>query len=180
MVTTKRTFCSLCESFCGLEVDVENNKIVDIRPDNDHVVTQGYACVKGTKFDSVQHSPDRITEPQKRVGNEWQSIGWDQALTEIADKMARLKREHGAQSVSHFVGAPGGANLLAPIFRGELYKGLGSNRMYGTGTCDTMNKFRVNGDMYGSPMRLAYPDVDHTQFMMVLGANPLILSLIHI
>ena len=174
MVTTKRTFCSLCESFCGLEVDIENNKIVDIRPDNDHVVTQGYACVKGTKFVSVQHSPDRITEPQKRVGNEWQSIGWDQALTEIADKMAQLKRDHGAQSVSHFVGAPGGSNLLAPVFRGELYKGLGSNRMYGTGTCDTMNKFRVNGDMYGSPMRLAYPDVDHTQFMMILGANPLI------
>jgi len=95
MVTTKRTFCSLCESFCGLEVDVENNTIVDIRPDNDHVVSQGYACVKGIKFDSVQHSPDRITEPQKRVGNEWQSISWDQALTEIADKMAGLKRDHG-------------------------------------------------------------------------------------
>lgn len=172
MTTTKRTFCSLCESFCGLEVDVENNKIVDIRPDNEHIVSRGYVCVKGTRFDSVQHSPDRITQPQKRVGSEWQLISWEQALSEIADKIRQLKQDHGAQSVSHFVGAPGGANLLAPIFRGEIYKGLGSNRMYGTGTCDTMNKFRVNSDMYGSPMRLAYPDVDHTDFMMILGANP--------
>jgi anaerobic selenocysteine-containing dehydrogenase len=44
--------------------------------------------------------------------------------------------------------------------------------MYGTGTCDTMNKFRVNEEMYGSPMRLAHPDVDRTSFMIILGANP--------
>jgi len=174
MAETKLTFCSLCESFCGLEVDVEDNRIVAIRPDKEHVVSKGYACVKGTRYDSVQHSPDRITEPQKRIGDRWESISWEQALNEIADKIKAIKAAHGAQSVSHFVGSPGGANLLAPIFRGEVFKGLGSNRMYGTGTCDTMNKFRVNGDMYGSPMRLAYPDVDHTQFMMVLGANPVV------
>ncbi len=174
MTDTRLTFCSLCESFCGLEVDVQDNRIVDIRPDKEHVVSRGYACVKGTRYESVQHSPDRVTEPLKRVGDRWEPISWEQALDEIAAKLKAIKAAHGAQSISHFVGAPGGANLLAPIFRGEVFKGLGSNRMYGTGTCDTMNKFRVNGDMYGSPMRLAYPDVDHTQFMMVLGANPVI------
>lgn len=172
MADTRLTFCSLCESFCGLEVDVQDNKITAIRPDKKHVITQGYACVKGTHFDSVQHSPDRIINPQKRVGDTWHSIDWEQALSEIANKIKQIKHAHGAQSISHFVGAPGGANLLAPIFRGAVFKGLESNRMYGTGTCDTMNKFRVNGDMYGSPMRLAYPDVDHTEFMLVLGANP--------
>ena len=56
---------------------------------------------------------------------------------------------------------------MSPMFRTALYEGLGSRRMYGTGTCDTMNKFRVNGEMYGAPMRLMYPDVEHTSFMMV-------------
>lgn len=169
---TKLTFCSLCESFCGLEVDVENNRIAAIRPDEKHVVSQGYACVKGTRFDSVQHSPDRITEPLKRTGERWEPISWEQALREIADKIRSIIDRDGAEAFGNFVGAPGGANLMSPIFRGEFYKGLGSNRLYGTGSCDTMNKFRVNGDMYGSPMRLAYPDVDNTQFMMILGANP--------
>ena len=172
MSETKLTFCSLCESFCGLEVDVQSNRIMQIRPDNDHVVSNGYVCVKGTRFDSIQHSPDRVTEPMKRVGERWEAISWDQALREIASKISDMQAKHGKQSFGHFVGAPGGANLMSPIFRGEFYKGIGSNRMYGTGSCDTMNKFRVNGDMYGSPMRLAYPDVDHTQFMMILGANP--------
>lgn len=172
MTETKLTFCSLCESFCGLEVDVEDNRITDIRPDPDHVVSNGYVCVKGTKFDSIQHSPDRVTEPLKRVGDHWQAISWEQALNEIAQKIKAIIRDNGPQAFGNFVGAPGGSNLMSPIFRGEFYKGIGSNRMYGTGTCDTMNKFRVNGDMYGSPMRLAYPDVDHTHFMMILGANP--------
>jgi anaerobic selenocysteine-containing dehydrogenase len=172
MTDTRLTFCSLCESFCGLEVDVDENLITDIRPDKSHVVSDGYVCVKGTRFDSIQHSPDRITEPMKRVGSEWRAISWDQALKEIAAKIKHIQAKHGKQAFGHFVGAPGGANLMSPIFRGEFFKGIGSNRMYGTGSCDTMNKFRVNGDMYGSPMRLAYPDVDHTQFMMILGANP--------
>ncbi len=166
------TFCSLCESFCGLKVDVEDNRISRISPDPDHVVSRGYACVKGTRFDSVQHSPDRVTTPLKRVGESWQEVSWEVALNDIAGRIRTLNDKHGAQAIGHFVGAPGGANLLAPMFRGDLYKGLGSYRMYGTGTCDTMNKFRVNGDMYGSPMRLSYPDVDHTEFMLVLGANP--------
>lgn len=172
MAETKLTFCALCESFCGLEVDIEDNTVIAIRPDKKHVVSRGYACVKGVHFDTVQQSPDRVMQPMKRIGVDWVAITWEQALSEIAEKIATIRDQHGAQAISHFVGAPGGANLLAPIFRGELFKGLGSNRMYGTGTCDTMNKFRVNGDMYGSPMRLAYPDVDHTQFMLVLGANP--------
>lgn len=174
MKETKKTFCVICEATCGLEVDVENNKVLEIRANKDHVVSKGHICVKGRRFGSVQHSPDRITEPQKRVGDRWETISWDQAINEIADKIQSTKAEFGAQSIAHFVGAPGGANLVAPMFRGSFFQGLGSNRMYGTGTCDTMNKFRVNGDMYGSPMRLTYPDVDHTDFMMILGANPVV------
>lgn len=173
-VKTHKTFCVICEATCGLEVDVKDNRVTDIRANQDHVVSKGHLCVKGKRFGSIQHSPDRVTSPLKRVGDSWQTISWDQAINEIADKIAEIKAAKGPQSIAHFVGAPGGANLVAPMFRGSLFAGLGSNRMYGTGTCDTMNKFRVNGDMYGSPMRLAYPDVDHTDFMMILGANPVV------
>ena len=86
--------------------------------------------------------------------------------------MRGLIDRHGANSIGHFVGSAGGANVLSPMFRGALWKAMGSSRMYGTGSCDTMNKFRVNEEMYGSPMRLAYPDVDYTDFLSILGANP--------
>ncbi|MEE3327508.1 MAG: molybdopterin-dependent oxidoreductase, partial [Myxococcota bacterium] len=173
-VEEKVTFCRICEATCGLvvQVDPDENRITGIRPDSEHVVSKGYACVKGTRYASTQHSPDRLLNPIKRVGSEWQDITWKQALCEIAEKAKALIAKHGPQTFGHFVGSAGGANVLAPMFRGALFAGVGSKRMYGTGTCDTMNKFRVNEDMYGSPMRLAHPDVEKSHFMMILGGNP--------
>ncbi|MBW2362470.1 MAG: molybdopterin-dependent oxidoreductase [Deltaproteobacteria bacterium] len=174
MSEKKFTFCRVCEATCGLEVEVEDDRVVGIVPDPQHVVSQGYACVKGTRWASVQHSPDRVTQPLERVGARWVEVSWARALDAIAEKATQLIAQHGPQSFGHFVGSAGGANLLAPMFRGALFAGIGSNRMYGTGTCDTMNKFRVNEDMYGSPMRLAYPDVNRTEFMLIVGANPVV------
>jgi anaerobic selenocysteine-containing dehydrogenase len=172
MAQTRFTFCRICEATCGLRVETRDNRILDIQPDPQHVVSRGYACVKGTRYAATQHSPDRVTHPQKRVGREWTPISWKQALREIAAGIRRQIELRGPQSVGHFVGSAGGANVLAPLFRNALFEAMGSTRMYGTGTCDTMNKFRVNEDMYGSPMRLAHPDVDRTDFLIVLGANP--------
>lgn len=176
MAETRYTFCRICEATCGLEVDVDTatNRIADIRPDAEHVVSRGYACVKGTRYASVQHSPDRVLEPQQRTGSSWSAVSWDAALGDVARVIREQLARRGPQAIGHFVGSAGGANVLAPLFRGALWAAIGSKRMYGTGTCDTMNKFRVNQDMYGSPMRLAHPDVDRTQFLMILGANPVI------
>jgi anaerobic selenocysteine-containing dehydrogenase len=172
MVETKYTFCRICEATCGLAVQVEDNRVRKIEPDREHVVSEGFVCVKGTHFDAVQNSPDRVTTPLKRVGDRWQEISWDQAAAEIGEKLNELRSRHGGNSIAHFVGSPAGANVLSPMFRNAFFKALGSNRMYGTPTTDTTNKFRVNEDMYGSPFRLAFPDVNHTRFLMVIGANP--------
>lgn len=172
MTETKYTFCRICEATCGLKVQVKDNRVEKIEPDPEHVVSRGFVCVKGTHFDQVQNSPDRIDTPMKRTGDTWKAISWDQAAREIAAKLNTLREQHGPNSIAHFVGSPAGANVLSPLFRNAFFQALGSNRMYGTPTTDTTNKFRVNEDMYGSPFRLAFPDVNHSQFLMVIGANP--------
>jgi anaerobic selenocysteine-containing dehydrogenase len=168
------TFCRICEATCGLEVETEDNRVTAIRPDPEHVVSRGYACVKGTRYGAVQHSTDRILQPLERVGDRFEEVSWERAISEIARRSRAIIDRDGPNALGHFVGSAGGANVLAPLFRGALWSGLGSTRMYGTGSCDTVNKFRVNEDMYGSPMRLAHPDVNRTQFLMVLGANPVV------
>ena len=172
MTVTRHTFCRVCEATCGLEVDVEDNRVVAIRPDKQHVVSKGYSCVKGIHFDQVQNSPDRITQPMKRNGTRWEPIGWEQAIAEIGARIKAIRDRDGGDAIAHLVGSAGGANVLAPLFRNAFYKALGSRALFGTGTCDTTNKFRVCEDMYGSPFQLAYPDVDRTEFLAVLGANP--------
>ena len=98
-VERKITFCRICEATCGLQVDVENNRIRDIKPDPQHVVSKGYACVKGTRYASTQHSPDRLLNPQKRVGSAWHDISWSQAMDEIGTKLKALVAARGPQAV---------------------------------------------------------------------------------
>jgi anaerobic selenocysteine-containing dehydrogenase len=111
-------------------------------------------------------------QPQKRVGSRWEPISWERALAEIGAKLRAIRAESGGDAIAHLVGSAGGANVLAPLFRNAFFKALGSRAMFGTGTCDTTNKFRVCEDMYGSPFQLAYPDVERTEFLAILGANP--------
>ena len=86
MAHTRYTFCRTCEATCGLEVDVEDNSVTAIRPDHRHVVSKGYSCVKGIHFDQVQHSPDRVTAPQKRVGDRGQPVSWDQGIDQTGPR----------------------------------------------------------------------------------------------
>ncbi len=168
------SFCRTCEATCGVLVEVEDNRVLRIRADRDHVVTKGYSCMKGLRFDEVHHSPDRLQAPIKRTGTEWQPVAWDDALGDIAARMASIVGAHGPDAMGQFVGSPAGANVLSGAFRGALWSAIGSTRAYGTGTCDTSNKFRVNHEMYGASMRLAHPDIRRVQFLLVLGANPVV------
>jgi anaerobic selenocysteine-containing dehydrogenase len=73
-------------------------------------------------------------------------------------------------------------NVITPLVRGAAFEALGSHAMYGNASLDCTNKFRVCEDMYGSPFRLPFPDVDHSRFLMFLGANPAVsgTSLFHL
>jgi anaerobic selenocysteine-containing dehydrogenase len=182
MTETRISICRICECMCGIEVDVEANRIRAIRPDRKHVATEGYACVKGIAFAGTQHSPDRIVEPMKREGTTWRAISWEQALSEIGAKLRALRAQHGGESIAHWIGAAAGVNVITPLIRGAVFEALGSHAMYGNASLDCTNKFRVCEDMYGSPFRLPFPDVDHSRFLMFIGANPAVsgTSLFHL
>ncbi|MEZ4215612.1 MAG: molybdopterin-dependent oxidoreductase [Myxococcota bacterium] len=179
---THHSFCRICECMCGIEVDVRDNRIEAIRPDREHVASEGYVCVKGTSFAGTQHSPDRIVEPMKRSGSTWQAISWTQALREIGERLRAIRAEHGGEAIAHWVGAAAGVNVVTPLVRRAFFEAAGSHAMYGNSSLDCANKFRVCEDMYGSPFRLPFPDVDHSGFLMFLGANPAVsgTSLFHL
>ena len=83
----KKTACICCAQNCGLEVMVEDNRIVKVRPDKENPRSQGYNCRKGLKILHYQHHEDRLKRPLKRVGDEFKEVSWDQALGEIAEKL---------------------------------------------------------------------------------------------
>ena len=74
MAETVHTFCRICEALCGLEVTVDGDQVVDIKPDDDHVATRGYGCLKGLKQHRMYNTPDRLLYPMQRVDGELQRV----------------------------------------------------------------------------------------------------------
>jgi len=171
---THYTFCRICESLCGLEVSVEDGKVVEIRPDSEHVATEGFACVKGLKQHRLFESPDRVRHPMKRVGRQFHRISWEQALAEIGAKVRQLRRDAGPDSIAMYVGTAAGFSLLHPIFAQGFMTGVGSRSMYASATQDCSNKFAVAREVYGFPFTQPFPDVDRTRCLIVVGANPIV------
>ena len=174
MTEIRHTFCRICESLCGLEVEVEDERVVGIRPDAQHVATQGFGCVKGLKQHRLFTSPDRLTHPLKRVHGTFQRVSWRQSLDEIGAKIRGLRAAHGPDSIGLYVGTAAGFGLLHPIFAQGFMTGLGSKSIYASATQDCSNKFAVARELYGFPFSQTFPDVDRTRCLIIVGANPVV------
>ena len=171
---THHSFCRICESLCGLEVDVESNKIVDIRPDANHEMTYGFACPKGLKQDKMYSTDDRLRHPMAKRDGKWEKSDWKTVMPEIGGKIKQLIKDHGPNSIALYVGTAAGFSALHPIFAQGFMDGVGSNNTYSSATQDCSNKFAVSHRMYGFPFTLTFPDIEHTDFLIIVGANPIV------
>jgi formate dehydrogenase len=170
---TSHTFCRICEALCGLEVDVEAGDVVAIRPDADHVGTEGYGCIKGLRQHELYGSPDRLERPLKRVAGALVPVGWDQAIAEIGAKVKALAAR-SPDAIAMYVGTAAGFGVLHPIFAQGFMDAIGSKSLFASASQDCSNKFAVARAMYGHPFMQPFPDVDRTSCLIVVGANPAI------
>lgn len=172
MAETVTTFCRICEALCGLSLTVEQGEVTHIDPDEAHVATSGFACIKGLKQHKMYRSPDRLHAPQKRTGSRWDEIPWSRALAEIGARVKKIRDDHGPDAIAMYVGTAAGFSALHPVFAQGFMTGLGSKSMYSSATQDCANKFAVAREMYGFPFTQPFPDVDHTRCLIMVGANP--------
>jgi anaerobic selenocysteine-containing dehydrogenase len=174
MPETHHTFCRICEALCGLEVTTEDGRITAIRPDEDHVATRGFGCAKGLKQHRMYDSPDRLLHPLARRGDGFERVGWDAALARIGGEVARIRRDHGPDAIAMYVGTAAGFGVLHPMFAQGFMTGVGSKSMYSSATQDCSNKFAVARQVYGFPFTQPFPDLEHTDCLIIVGANPVI------
>ena len=177
MKEKKFTFCRICEGACGLIAEVEDNKIISLSPNKDHVASRGFACKKGLKFHELEHSPDRLKFPMKRYGDKWERISWDQAIEEIGTKVKKLIQKDGKDSISIYVGSGAGFSLIHGFAAQGFMSGVGSINLFSASTQDCSNKFAIGQHMYGSPLLQTFPDVDNTNCFISIGANPAVSKL---
>lgn len=168
------TFCRICESLCGLEVEVDEGEVVAIRPDRQHIATEGFACVKGIKQQRMYSSPDRLMHPLRRTETGAERATWEDANHEIGSKVRQLIDDHGPNSIGMYVGTAAGFSLLHPIFAQGFMEGIGSRNIFSSATQDCSNKFAAASAIYGFPFTQPMPDLDRTECLIIVGGNPVV------
>lgn len=181
--TTKKTYCRICEAHCGLEVDVDpSEQVLTIRPDREHPVSRGYACVKGTRLGGLHLDPDRLNYPHKRVDGQLLRISWAQAIEEIGEKVREIRSEHGPRSVGMYHGNPTFFSFQNIMFSGAFIEALDSPNVFASHSIDVNNKFEVSTHLYGRSLVHPVPDFEHIDTLICLGANPAVsqMSVVHV
>jgi formate dehydrogenase len=171
-----RTYCRICEATCGMVAEVDDgDRIVALRPDADHPITRGYACVKGPAMLQVHRDPDRLDRPQRRrADGTWQDVAWDDAVRDIGARLAAIRARDGADAVAVYLGNPSAFSWSMGAFTAGFVTALGTRNLFSATSLDCANKFAVSERMFGSEVIQPIPDLDRTDFFLCLGSNPMV------
>ena len=176
MTTIKRTYCRICEAHCGLtvEVDERTQRVGRVRPDRENPVSKGYSCVKGLGSGAMHDDEERLNFPMKRVGSTFERISWEQAIAEIGAKVRQLRKEFGPRSVGLYTGNPTFFSFQNILMSSGFIEALHSPNLFASHSVDNNNKLHVSTVMYGRSMVHPIPDLEHTEFFMCMGSNPVV------
>ena len=170
--STVATTCWECSTCCGALATLNDGRVTDIAPNPAHPGSAGMFCVKGFRgMTGVAEAPGRLLQPLRRVGprggGQWQQIGWDAALDEMADRLAAVRASHGPLAIA---GATSGGYFSRSVIHALLLRSLGSpNWMINQDLCGGC---RGVSDMVTGLAIANGEDVDNAQSVLVVGANP--------
>ena len=169
--TAYRT-CPLCEAACGLELTVRGDRISSARGDREHVFSHGFVCPKGATFGDLAADPDRLRRPLVRRGGSHQEVSWDEAFRAVEAGLRPIVDRYGPQAVALYLGNPNVHTMAGGLYLGPLLRAIGTRNIFSASTVDQMPKHVSCGYLYGNPLAIPVPDVDRTDLLLILGANP--------
>ncbi|MDH6542753.1 molybdopterin-dependent oxidoreductase [Streptomyces sp. SPB4] len=172
MPRTAPRICPLCEATCGLTLTIEGTTVTGARGDRDDVFSRGFVCPKGAAFGALDADPDRLRTPLVRRDGRLLPATWEEAYEAIAAAVPALVREHGAQSVGVVLGNPNVHTMAGALYPPLLVGALGTRNLFTASTLDQMPKHVSSGLLFGDPFAIPVPDLDRTDFLLLLGANP--------
>lgn len=169
--------CPLCEATCGLELTVRDGAVVRIRGDRANPFSRGFICPKGSALHRLHADPDRLRAPLVRRGDDpdtatWEEVSWDEAFAVVADGLRGVIERHGRDAVAIYLGNPSVHSLGPTLYNRPLIQALGTTNIYSASTVDQMPKHVSGGYLFGSPGLIPVPDLDRTDHLLMLGANP--------
>jgi anaerobic selenocysteine-containing dehydrogenase len=175
MATSTRTeyrTCHLCEATCGLELHLDGPDITLVRGDRDDVFSHGFLCPKGTALKQLESDPDRIRRPLVRRGETFHEVSWDEAFAAIDAGLTPIREQYGPDALAVYLGNPNAHNLAGLVYNRVLLQAARTKNVFSASTVDQMPKQVSAGLMFGGALTIPIPDVDRTDYLLMLGANP--------
>jgi anaerobic selenocysteine-containing dehydrogenase len=170
---TTRTFtCNLCEALCGLRIEVDGERIGQVRGDEDDVLSKGHICPKALGLREVFDDPDRVRAPRIRVGDAWHEATWAQAMELAASRIAETQKKYGGDSVALYVGNPTVHSHRGSLAAELLTVALGTKNRFDPNSQDSNPRLFACMQVYGDALSMPVPDVERTEYLLMLGANP--------
>ncbi|WP_278260753.1 molybdopterin-dependent oxidoreductase [Nocardia sp. AG03] len=166
--------CPLCEAVCGLTLTLDDNdRVLSARGDREDPFSRGFVCPKGASFGKLDDDPDLVRTPLVRDGTGFRPASWDEAFDLIAARFAEVRAAHGSGATAVYLGNPNAHTVAGALYLPALVRALSTRHIYSASTADQMPKQVAAGLMFGDPLTVPVPDLDRTDFLLVLGANPL-------
>ena len=164
--------CNLCEAICGLELTVQGGRVTDVRGDPLDPLSRGHICPKGAAMPDLQADPDRLKRPLRREGDSWVEMEWEAALDYVAQRLRAVRALHGPDAVAVYQGNPSVHNSGTLLSAASFVRALETRNLYSATSVDQLPHHRAALEMLGHANLLPIPDVDRTDFLLMMGANP--------
>jgi len=174
MQKTHYAVCNICESTCGLEIVTDGKNIISIKGDRQNPFSRGHICPKAQAHKDIYNDPDRLRHPVRRNGDHWERISWSEAIREVAGRLVSIQKKHGNDALAFYYGDPALHNNATFLMLKPFMKSLKSKNLYSAVSVDSLPRMLVSYLMYGNQVANSIPDIDRTDYMLILGANPLV------
>ncbi|SDU39796.1 molybdopterin-dependent oxidoreductase [Gordonia westfalica] len=187
MTRTAPRICPLCEATCGLTLVIDTHggpmdehaghhreHVSGARGDTDDVFSHGYICPKGASFPELDNDPDRLARPLVKRDGRFVEVDWDEALDVAVSRLRTVIAEHGGSSVGFYLGNPSAHTIAGTMYAPLLARALGTRNVFSAGTLDQIPKQAATGYLFGHAGTFAVPDLDRTDHLVIIGANPVV------
>lgn len=165
--------CNLCEAMCGLEITHDKGQILSIKGDKNDPLSKGHICPKAVALQDIHNDPDRLRYPLLKTPQGWERISWDNAFNEVASRLRNIQAKHGNNAVGVYLGNPNIHNLGTMLTLLPFLSALGTHNRYSATSVDQLAPMLVAMKMFGNQLLFPVPDIDRTDMMICLGANPM-------
>lgn len=175
--------CPLCEAHCGVSVQVDRaaQRVVTVKGDPDDPRSRGYLCPKAYALKGLHEDPDRLRRPLRRKGTrpatspgDFEEISWDAAFDCVAEGLKRVRDAHGPNTIATYVGNPTAHDLGSLVYGQTFQRALGTKWRFSASSVDQLPRMLASAFTFGSPLAFPVPDLDRTDLLLMLGANPLV------